>query len=63
MKEAQHLLAFSLFHLKQSQAAAPAFFKSVKLGNDTDWQPLVELCIDHPDIVFASSISKNVKKP
>eukprot|EP00455_Lapot_gusevi_P046291 TRINITY_DN6067_c0_g1_i7.p1 TRINITY_DN6067_c0_g1~~TRINITY_DN6067_c0_g1_i7.p1 ORF type:complete len:148 (+),score=15.86 TRINITY_DN6067_c0_g1_i7:1-444(+) len=49
-KEAQHLLAFSLLHLGQPAAAAAAFFRSVKLGNHSDWQALVELCIDNPTI-------------
>ena len=57
-REAQHLLAFSLFHLKQYKAATPAFFKSVKLGNDSDWQPLIELCIDHPDIEFGTGVKR-----
>jgi hypothetical protein len=42
-KESQHLLAFSLLHTKQNKLAAAAFFKSIKLGNETDWQPLVEV--------------------
>jgi cytochrome c-type biogenesis protein CcmH/NrfG len=50
MKEAQHLLAFSLLHTKQNKLAAAAFFKSIKLGNETDWQPLVELCIEQPKL-------------
>lgn len=52
MKEAQHLLAFSLLHTKQFKAAAAAFHKSISLGNHTDWQPLVELCVEFPDIHF-----------
>jgi hypothetical protein len=47
VREAQHFLAFSLMHTGQPEAAAAAFHRSVALGNDTDWQPLVELCIDH----------------
>lgn len=42
-KESQHLLAFALLHTKQNKLAAAAFFKSIKLGNETDWQPLVEV--------------------
>ena len=57
-REAQHLLAFSLFHLKQYKAATPAFYKSVNLGNDSDWQPLIEFCIDHPDIEFGSAVKR-----
>ena len=49
-KEAQHFLAFSLMFTGQTQLAATAFAKSVSMGNHTDWQPLVELCIDHPDV-------------
>ena len=46
LKEAQHLLAFSLIHTGQTTAAAAALMKSIKMGNDTDWQSLVEICID-----------------
>ncbi len=49
MREAQHLLAFSLLQTGQVHAAA-AFLKSIALGNDTDWQPLVELFLDHPEL-------------
>ena len=49
-REAQHLLAFSLMHTNQKEAAAGAFFKSVSLGNDTDWQALVELFLEHPKL-------------
>eukprot|EP01083_Nonionella_stella_P080077 219845_1 len=51
-KDAQHLLAFSLLKTDRHEAAANAFYKSVELGNQTDWQPLVELCIEYPDIMF-----------
>ena len=50
LKEAQHLLGFSLMHTGQTSAAVAAFLKSVKLGNDTDWQPLIELCVDNPTL-------------
>lgn len=53
MKEAQHLLAFSLLHTKQNKAAAAAFFKSIKMGNETDWQPLVEVNIQSTQLPFA----------
>ncbi|KAI8920940.1 hypothetical protein DFJ77DRAFT_447997 [Powellomyces hirtus] len=46
-REAQHLLAFSFLHTGQMEAAAGAFFKSINNGNDTDWQPLVELLMDN----------------
>eukprot|EP00823_Brevimastigomonas_motovehiculus_P003085 TRINITY_DN1841_c0_g1_i2.p1 TRINITY_DN1841_c0_g1~~TRINITY_DN1841_c0_g1_i2.p1 ORF type:complete len:120 (+),score=10.32 TRINITY_DN1841_c0_g1_i2:107-466(+) len=46
-KEAQHLYAFALLHLKQIKEAAVQFRASVKLGNDTDWQPLVEILLDN----------------
>jgi hypothetical protein len=29
--------------------------RSVKMGNDTDWQPLVELLIDEPNMKITSS--------
>jgi len=44
------LLAFSFLHTGQTDAAAGAFFKSINLGNDTDWQPFVELLIDNPKL-------------
>ena len=31
-------------------AAANAYYKSVQLGNHTDWQALVELCCDYPNL-------------
>ncbi len=43
--ESQHLMAFCFLHLNQHQAAFQAFQKSVELGNETDWQALVELAI------------------
>ncbi|KAI9093035.1 hypothetical protein DFS34DRAFT_631371 [Phlyctochytrium arcticum] len=46
-REAQHLLAFSFLHTGQAEAAAGAFFKSINAGNDTDWQPLIELLIEN----------------
>eukprot|EP00297_Palpitomonas_bilix_P014835 CAMPEP_0113882072 /NCGR_PEP_ID=MMETSP0780_2-20120614/8736_1 /TAXON_ID=652834 /ORGANISM="Palpitomonas bilix" /LENGTH=126 /DNA_ID=CAMNT_0000869015 /DNA_START=40 /DNA_END=421 /DNA_ORIENTATION=+ /assembly_acc=CAM_ASM_000599 len=49
-REAQHLLAFSLQQTGQAEAAALAFSKSIEMGNETDWQSLVELCYDNPDI-------------
>lgn len=49
-KEALHLLAFSLLYTKQHKAAASAFYKSILAGNETDWQPLVELCIEIPSL-------------
>eukprot|EP00741_Cyanophora_paradoxa_P023153 tig00021571_g22363.t1 len=51
-REAQHLLAFSLLNSGQSEAAANAFLKSVSMGNESDWQPLVELALDNPRMVF-----------
>ncbi|EGF77074.1 hypothetical protein BATDEDRAFT_92047 [Batrachochytrium dendrobatidis JAM81] len=49
-REGQHLLAFSLLNTSQPEAAAGAFFKSIGYGNDTDWQPLVELLMDNPKL-------------
>jgi len=43
LKEAQHLLGFCLMYTGQKSAAASAFLKSVKMGNETDMQPLIEL--------------------
>lgn len=49
-REGQHLLAFSFLQTNQIEAAAGAFFKSIGYGNDTDWQPLIELFLDNPKI-------------
>ncbi|KAJ3413120.1 hypothetical protein HDV05_008516 [Chytridiales sp. JEL 0842] len=49
-REAQHLLAFSFLQTNQVEAAAGAFFKSIGCGNDSDWQPLVELFLDQPKL-------------
>ncbi|KAJ3033863.1 hypothetical protein HK097_004703 [Rhizophlyctis rosea] len=49
-REGQHLLAFSFLNTGQIEAAAGAFFKSINYGNDTDWQPLVELLLDNPKL-------------
>lgn len=54
-KEAQHLLAFALLQTSQYDLAAAAFHRSVLAGNDTDWQPLVELFLDHPELTFTPS--------
>jgi hypothetical protein len=35
-------------------AAANAYFKSVKLGNHTDWQALVELVVDYPNLKLSA---------
>eukprot|EP00163_Fabomonas_tropica_P002203 TRINITY_DN11652_c0_g1_i1.p1 TRINITY_DN11652_c0_g1~~TRINITY_DN11652_c0_g1_i1.p1 ORF type:complete len:126 (-),score=0.86 TRINITY_DN11652_c0_g1_i1:41-418(-) len=61
-KEAQHFLAFSLMHTGQIQLAAAAFFKSVQLGNETDWQPLVELVQDNPMVAFTRTTKGNVPR-
>jgi len=53
-REAQHLLAFSFMHTGQHEAAIGAFFKSIGYGNESDWQPLVELLLDHPDLKLTS---------
>ncbi|KXS09303.1 hypothetical protein M427DRAFT_141085 [Gonapodya prolifera JEL478] len=49
-REAQHLLAFALLNTGQVEAAVGGFYKSVAAGNDTDWQPLVEVLIDNPSL-------------
>ena len=54
-KESQHLLAFSLLHTKQNKLAAAAFFKSIKLGNETDWQPMIELLIEQPKLKLSGA--------
>lgn len=45
-----HMKAFSLLHTGNTAAAASAFLKSVRIGNETDWQSLIELTLDHPGI-------------
>jgi len=50
LKEAQHLMGFSLLKTGQDSAAASAFMKSVKMGNESDWQSLIELHVDHPEL-------------
>jgi cytochrome c-type biogenesis protein CcmH/NrfG len=54
-KESQHLLAFSLLHTRQNKLAAAAFCKSIRLGNDTDWQPLIELLIEQPKLKLSGA--------
>jgi Tfp pilus assembly protein PilF len=49
-REAQHLLAFSFLHTGQVETAANAFLKSVHTGNETDWQSLIELLVEHPNL-------------
>jgi hypothetical protein len=49
-KEGQHLLAFSLLQTAQFDAAAGAFLRSIQFGNDSDWQPLVELLLEHGEV-------------
>jgi hypothetical protein len=58
-REGQHLLAFSLLHTGQLEASAGAYclyiltlVKSINYGNDTDWQPLVELFLDNPKLAL-----------
>ena len=46
MQEGQHILAFSLHELGQLDAAKPAFERSIHLGNESDWQMVVEIGID-----------------
>jgi hypothetical protein len=55
LKEAQHLLGFCLMHTGQKSAAAAAFLKSVKMANETDWQPLIELHVDNPNLQNSSA--------
>ena len=45
-KEAQHLMAFSLLRQNQTEEAHKQFCRSIKDGNETDWQMIVELGID-----------------
>ena len=50
VREGQHLLAFSLLHTGQLELAALEFRKSILLGNETDWQVLVEICLSDESI-------------
>jgi hypothetical protein len=43
-------LNFGLHFAGEFAAAANAYYKSVQLGNHTDWQALVELCCDYPNL-------------
>jgi hypothetical protein len=60
-KESQHLLAFSLLHTRQNKLAAAAFCKSIRLGNDTDWQPLVELLLEQPKLKLSGAATAVVQ--
>jgi hypothetical protein len=42
----QQLLAFALLEIGEKDSSQLAFIKSVRLGNETDWQMIVELGID-----------------
>ena len=42
-REAQHLMAFSLYKQKQIGESLNQFCKSVRYGNDHDWQMIVEI--------------------
>jgi hypothetical protein len=45
LAQAQHLLAHALYQQKQYSAALKAFKQSVEIGNDTDWQMIVEIIL------------------
>lgn len=47
--QGQQLQAFSLLALDDNVAALSAFTKSVRMGNETDWQMVVELGLDQQD--------------
>jgi hypothetical protein len=47
--QAQQLLAFALLELEETESSHVAFIKSARLGNETDWQMIVELGIDMND--------------
>ena len=42
-REAQHLMAFSLYKQKQMKESLNQFCKSVQCGNEHDWQMIVEI--------------------
>ncbi len=43
IRESQHIMAWCLHELGEGKAALEAFHRSCKLGNETDWQMIVEL--------------------
>ena len=51
-RDAQHLLAFSYWKLGMNELAAGAFLKSIKLGNEGDWQNVIELALGNPNLRF-----------
>jgi hypothetical protein len=44
--QGQQLLGFALFECNEIEKAQLAFIKSVRLGNESDWQMIVEIGID-----------------
>ena len=60
LREGQHLLAFSLLHTGQHELAALEFRKSILLGNDTDWQVLVGLCLSDDSIKLGALKNRRV---
>ena len=57
-------MSFCLLKLEQYEEAAAALQKSVSLGNDTDWQLLVELLIDQPQVQFRAAPRRlNKRRP
>ena len=44
--QGQQLLSFALLELGEKKQAQLAFIKSVRLGNESDWQMIVEMGID-----------------
>eukprot|EP01086_Lenisia_limosa_P015814 TRINITY_DN5308_c0_g1_i2.p1 TRINITY_DN5308_c0_g1~~TRINITY_DN5308_c0_g1_i2.p1 ORF type:complete len:187 (+),score=34.86 TRINITY_DN5308_c0_g1_i2:75-635(+) len=51
-QEAYHLLGFSLMKSEQYGPAITAFLKSIRLGNEIDFQPYIELILEFPDVEY-----------
>ena len=49
------LQAFSLLALGDEKSALSAFSKSVRMGNETDWQMVVELGVTHHGVGSTSA--------
>ena len=44
--QGQQLLSFALYEIGEKDSSQLAFIKSVRLGNESDWQMIVELGLD-----------------
>ncbi|GKT27530.1 hypothetical protein ADUPG1_000072 [Aduncisulcus paluster] len=51
-REAYRILSHSYRQMGNVEGMMKALYKSVRLGNEEDWQCLIEGAIDHPDVKF-----------